>query len=207
VYLPYQPVSATLPPPPKVAAAEVNEVVAENASANVAESAQATTQAAANDTVTENVAANEIVTDPASFSLRALTLGQLALDWGVATIGSGTLMPTPGIPLGSGLGGFWPRGYGNNNNSSGGLSAAGYPIILPIVPNIINNNINNNFDPGCPCPPPPCPGPSPVPEPVSLVLWGVIWATLAVGAILRRRSASPRLAARVVTRDAERLAG
>lgn len=155
IFLPTTPVSTTVPPATDFAKAQVEEVAAETDKAQ-------TTAAAATDpeAVTENVA----VTEPAGLSLPALSLGHMALDWGVSSIGAGTLMPTPGL-LGMGSG-FFPRGFGNGNNGTNGSSQGSWSN--PVIYNVINNG---NCVPPCPGPPPgpPCP----VPEPFSLLIWAV----------------------------------
>jgi hypothetical protein len=154
VYLPYAPVSTAMPAPAALPAAEVSEVAAEAAVADPA--------------VTEEVAAQEAVLEPARLSLPNLSLGHLALDWGVATIGSGTLVPqTPGFN-----GGMMFPGFGRGGNGSGGGSGF-FPGYGPVIYNIINNN--------GPTPPPP----HPVPEPATIAVW---CATLAFTAAIVRRS-------------------
>ena len=90
--------------------------------------------------------------DPAPYSG-----GDLALDWGVASIGAGTLYPNQQY-VATGGGGFF--GGGGNNGGSDSF--------YPGVPNtVINNTIINYFyntgGPG--------PGPDPVPEPATLGIW------------------------------------
>jgi hypothetical protein len=159
VYLPYAPVSTVLPAPATAPAAEVSEVAAETAAADPA--------------VTEETAAQEQVLEPARLSLPNLSLGHLALDWGVATIGSGTLVPqTPGF---NGAG-FFP-GFGRGGNGSSGSGA--FPGYGPVIYNVINNN--------GPTPPPP----NPVPEPSAVAVWCVA-LVFAVGIVRRGRNLSIR---------------
>jgi hypothetical protein len=105
-----------------------------------------------------NVAAEdeEIVTESVAFTSTPLNLGHMALDWGVATIGAGTLMPTTGI---LGIGGVGFPGGGN-----GGGSYANDDV-QPYIPSIVNQItiINNGIvDPG---------DPTPVPEPATVLVW------------------------------------
>jgi hypothetical protein len=90
--------------------------------------------------------------------------GDLALDWGVASIGAGTLYPQQPYAVQSG--GFfpWGRGVGSSNGD----------VIYPGSPSTIINNIINNY-----------PQPNPIPEPASILAWGV--GLLAIGLLARRR--------------------
>lgn len=132
--------------------------------------------------VTSNVKAEEKVDDPAANEEESVTEfaslseptpyagGDMALDWGVASIGAGTLYPTP--PYSSGGAGLFglPRGSGS---SSGDFFSQSYPTI-------INNNIINNNNGGNP-------GPNPVPEPGSVAIWSTILAAVGYGMTRRRR--------------------
>lgn len=144
VYIPYTPPAVTIPPTQSVAAQEVTDVAAEKAEA-----------------VTENIAATDPILEPVGLTLPSMNLGHLALDWGVASIASGTLLPTPGIQIGTGLGGFpffGRGGLGTNNGSS------------PIIYNLIVNNVGATGGTTV----------APVPEPGSLAVWmvagvGALW--------------------------------
>ena len=66
--------------------------------------------------------------------------GDLALDWGTASIGAGTLYPTQPYAVQSG--GFFPWGRGFGNSGSGDIIYPGSPST--VINNIINiiGNIN-----------------------------------------------------------------
>lgn len=132
------------------------------------------------DPVTEAVAATEEeeedeedVTEFVDFSAPGTYGGgDMALDWGVAAIGAGTLYPTPqGF---TGGGGFFPWG-------SQGTSTDGSTYVAPSVPpTIINNIINNNTTNVV----------NPIPEPASILAWGA--AMTGAGFFLWRRRRSAR---------------
>lgn len=164
VYWQCTPAANALPAKTTVSAAVVEDVAAETVEAAAT---------ATDDPVTENVAG--MTFDPASLTLRNLGLGHMALDWGVASIASGALTPTPAATFGGG-GFFWP---GGNRNSGGGstvvpaVSANGNPIVLL---NVGGTTI---------IPPPP----QPVPEPASLLTWlGLIGVILLAHRHLRGRT-------------------
>lgn len=145
IYLPTTPASTQVPPATRFAEAEVAEVAAE-------------TEETAALAVTENVAAEQVL-EPTGLSLPALNLGHLALDWGVGSIGAGTLMPTPGIMTGGG--GFFPGRWGGGGfaNDPGGSSSSS-----PVIYNVIYNSIQGS----------PGPNPNPIPEPSALLVWAVV---------------------------------
>jgi hypothetical protein len=114
---------------------------------------------------------DELATEFVDFAPPAPYRGDLALDWGTASIGAGTLYPTPQGFMGGG-GGFFPWGSGTGSNGS---------FVAPNVPptvinNIINNTNNNNGGGG---------GPNPIPEPASIAVWAV--GGLLAGYVARRR--------------------
>lgn len=160
---------------PPVVAAEVQEVVTENAVHEEAiADAAADATAAEGESVAENASAEEeelVTAEAAAFQpLYGLSLNELALDWGVAVIGPGTLYPNEYGVVSSG-GGF----YGGNNGSS--PSGSGGPVL-----------------PDCRCtddviPPPPGPTPNntnPVPEPMSIATWALALFTAFLYARRRR---------------------
>lgn len=101
------------------------------------------------------------------------TGGDLALDWGVASIGAGTLYPNqPYVNAGAG-GFFGGRGGGGNGDSF--LPGVSYTIINNTI---INNIINNGGGPG----------PDPIPEPAAVAVW-LFGGSAALYWLHRRRSA------------------
>lgn len=165
---------------PAPVCAPVAEVVAESQAPVVAENVVATEEVKVEDPALAAVSAEEdIVTEPAGFAYgSALSLGHMALDWGVATIGSGTLMPTSGI-MGFG-GGYFPRGWNNGNGGdSGSPGSSGPPVIVNQI--TIVNNV------GCPQPP------TAIPEPAAVLTWLVLLG-LSPLVIKRLRSPSPAAA-------------
>ncbi len=91
--------------------------------------------------------------------------GDLALDWGTASIGAGTLYPTQ--PYAVQNGGFFPWGRSNGSDSG--------DIVYPGSPSTVINNIINNYNRD----------PNPIPEPASILAWGV--GLLVVGLLGLRR--------------------
>lgn len=170
VYVTCQPVPSCTYPSTMVYSPEVAQVV-EEAKAVEADPEETALAAAAGDETEEDATEFMSFSDPAPYNG-----GDLALDWGVATIGAGTLYPNPPYLTGGAAGGFL-----------GGRGGGDDPTFFPSPPdvnviNIINNNIINN----CGDHPP---GPQPVPEPATLAIWllagggGAIW--------LRRRIRRP----------------
>ncbi|MFO0945444.1 MAG: hypothetical protein U1D30_05780 [Planctomycetota bacterium] len=172
IYLPCTPTYVPCTPAPVAVTPQVAEVVAETQpDPTVAENVAATEEE--KDAVESVKAEEEIVTEPVAFGYpSALSLGHMALDWGVATIGAGTLMPT--TPYVGSYGRGFPRGgFGNGNGSVSDPTdnINDFPTIINQI-TIINNNNNS-------------PGPSPVPEPASVLVWmGVL---VAVGYFVHRR--------------------
>lgn len=176
--LPARPVvvyTSSISPP---VAAQVQEVVTENALHEEPVAAAATAEAA--EGVTEAVSAEEAITaEPVAFQGGyGLTLSELALDWGVAVIGPGTLYPNS-YAVASG-GGFFGGPRGSDEGTSG--IPGSYPPFcgcIKVPP----------YDPG-ENPPPPNPNDTnPVPEPMSLAIW--IFAITAVGIYLRKHRQKP----------------
>lgn len=148
-YVRCEPAPVTAPVAQVVAETKKEEIVAENVAAVEEEDSL------------ENVAAEEeLVTEPAGFTYpSALTLGHMALDWGVATIGAGTLMPTTGI---LGVGGLGFPGNGANGSGGGGFVNDDFNPYVPPINNqvtVINNNCNHPAEP------------APVPEPATILIW------------------------------------
>lgn len=115
--------------------------------------------------VTEATAAEEVVTEPVGLSLPGgFPLAHMALDWGVADIGAGTLFPTSGI-LGSSGAGFW-------GNPGADPPLSGFAANVP-AGSICCHCISSPQTPS-----------SPIPEPASVVGW---LAVIAVGAGWMRR--------------------
>ena len=153
IYLPCQPVYIVTPleGDPCVCVEKVVAKPAEESAMPVSSS---------DETVAEAVSLNQ------TFPLKAnMTIGELALDWGVASIGPGTLYPTT-FSMTRSFGGFFPpRSFSD-------------PRSTTFVPPIIIN-------PGPSGEPKPIPNPNPtVPEPASLAIWGTL---AAAGAAFRSR--------------------
>jgi hypothetical protein len=121
---------------------------------------------------------DEIVTENVGLSFPgSSSLDSLALDWGVAAIGPGTLHPHSSLFMPS-FGGFF-----SPNSSQGSPGTTGYtPILTPTdcctacvdcgdVTVIVNNP----------------PAPAPVPEPASLAIWATCIVGAATQAIRKRR--------------------
>lgn len=154
-----------------VAEEKVDEAVTENAVAEESTEEE--------DDNLENVAAEESDLINAAFGAGTTSLGldHMALDWGVAQTGLGTLYPTPGIssPLGGG-GGFgnpFGNGFGSGNDDGStyypGVNTSDPFIIIendPIIQNIVNV-INNNCNTGS------HDGGNQVPEPMSMIIWAL----------------------------------
>lgn len=135
------------------------------------------------DPATEAVAATEEdkkVLKPAGLSIGPnLGLDHMALDWGSAQSGVGTLYPSPQYEsMGRGL--YIPGGMFSGNGSTGSGGGYYYPYSQGQNVNnitIINNNVNDNGNDGH----------SPVPEPISASIW---FAGLgAVGSLMGLRRA------------------
>lgn len=178
VCLPSRPVVVYSRPISPPVAAEVQEVVTENALHEEAVAADADANASSDESaVTENASAEEeeLVTENAAFNqVYGLSLSELALDWGVAVIGPGTLYPNQyGVASGGGFFG----GSGSSNGGSGGgpwmpnciCSRDLPPTDQPIIPNTPGPNPNDA---------------NPVPEPMSLAIWS---ATLFAAFLYARR--------------------
>ena len=149
---------------------EETKSVAANASAK--EEDKSTVAASATET---DPADEESVTEFVDYSAPAsYGGGDLALDWGVASIGAGTLYPN--VQNLSGGGAFpFMRGMGSSNGS-GGSSASVQPSPI-IIYNIINNTTTPTKPGGG--------GGTPVPEPASIAAWAI--GALAVGVVVHRR--------------------
>jgi hypothetical protein len=105
--------------------------------------------------------------------------GDLALDWGTASIGAGTLYPQQPYAVQSG--GFFPWGRGVGGQSSG-------DVIYPGSPTTIINNIINNYNRP----------PDPIPEPASILAWSI--GLLVIGLLgLRRQKLKQKLAGSATT--------
>lgn len=172
IYLPCTPTYVPCTPKPVAVNPRVAEVVAESQpDPSVAENVSATEEEV--DALEEVKAEEDLVTEPVGFNYpSALSLGHMALDWGVATIGAGTLMPT--TPYIGGYGRGFPGGFGNGAGSYNDPSENfnDFPTIINQI-TIINNNCGIK------------PDPAPVPEPASIMVWlGVLGAA---GCFLRRR--------------------
>lgn len=167
------------------APAEVGEDPIENAVSEVAEST-----AVEDGLVTELLVDQEIVTEPAGLTFpSSFSLDGLALDWGVATIGSGTLFPTTSTSF-SGLGGIIGS-RGSAGDSAAILVPAGNGNLTQIITNIVNDIgaspapiVNVTLQT-------PTPDPSPVPEPLSLAVWLLALCVAAWRWRLARAGATP----------------
>lgn len=164
--------------------------------------------------VTDAVSAKEeSVLEPAGFRYhRSLTLPEMALDWGLANIGPGTLWPTPGL-AGQSAGGFYgPGSVRGQSTPSGGTTVVNNPA-MPSMPMLIPMPVLSPLssplplqppsildqrppDCNCCCPPPRLPppqpsgGPQPVPEPVSIAVWTAGLFLVLAARWSHRRSAS-----------------
>lgn len=173
VYVTCQPTPVCTYPSTMVCGPVVAEVCEESQPVAAAKAEESETVAASATEEEEDEAATEFVdfSAPAPYGG-----GDAALGWGIASIGAGTLYPTPQGFLGGS--GFFPyRGYGNSNGSS-----STYIPGTTIINNIISNNSVIPTDPGG------GPGPNPVPEPASILAW--IVGIGAAGYTLRRRKRS-----------------
>lgn len=133
--------------------------------------AVAVEKAVADEEVAEAVSARQSVLDPAGLRFKGLNLPDMALDWGLATIGPGTLHPTNYAIASSS--GFFP-GSGSTGSSASGLERSVITIVQPQTPIVPPGTI---IGPG--------PDKPVVPEPTSVA----IWTLLGIGGmgILRRR--------------------
>ncbi|MBY0586864.1 hypothetical protein K2X85_06790 [bacterium] len=119
----------------------------------------------------------EETTEFTSFGVPApFSGGDLALDWGTASIGAGTLYPQQ--PYAAQSGGFFPWGRGNVGSNGSG------DVIYPNSPTTIINNIINNYGRT----------PDPIPEPASILAWGM--GLLVIGLLGMRRQRLKQAAAR-----------
>lgn len=166
VYVTCQPVPTCTYPSTMVCCPEVADVVEEVKAVEI-DPEEKTLEAAAGEETEEDATEFMSFSDPAPYNG-----GDLALDWGVASIGAGTLYPNQAYLTGGAFGGFGGRGGGGDD-----------PSFFPGAPDvniirIINNNIINNPGGG--------PGPQPVPEPATLAIW--IVAGVGGAYWLRRRT-------------------
>lgn len=158
VYCPCTPVFVQAPPIDTPQAVAVEKVVAEEA-----EDA-------------DPVGVRQSVLDPVGLRMRGINLPDMALDWGLATIGPGTLYPTS-YGVNTSAGGF-PGGWGNNNPNA--FERSVIQIVQPNPPIVPPGTII-----GTPPGKPPIGG-EPVPEPSSVAIWGVL-ATGALYLVRRRK--------------------
>jgi len=164
--------------PAMVCGQEVAQVCEESKSvaANASAKEEEKSTVAASATETDPAADEESVAEFVNYSAPAsYGGGDLALDWGVASIGAGTLYPNAQNLSGGGAFPFM-RGWGNGSNgSSGGSSASVTPSPI-IIYNIINNTTTGGGGGN---------GGHPVPEPASIAAWSI--GVLAVGFLVHRR--------------------